>query len=249
MKHLLGTILAVGISTSFVLVLSLHLHRQRQPRPEPKLAWPTEAAWPLGTIEDLDPGIMSLFSALEPGADEQATTVQYDDAAPAATESKNVSAARPARYGGQRGAGLVRKMRTAANVTAPASRVSPPTAAPPCHDNGPWPCAEKGCPRSLVTCTDMSKQCSGTFSDVFEKPPPGLRHRPVSDECPRMCSKCIAANIAYLGVGGQSGLASESSRVARSLGGEVFAKASRATLRAGDPVAPERDSEARPRNP
>jgi hypothetical protein len=61
-----------------------------------------------------------------------------------------------------------------------------------CLDDGPWPCAEEGCPSEIVACTTLAElgMCSSTFSDIWDPPPPGMEGAGVGDRCPRACGAC-----------------------------------------------------------
>ena len=83
----------------------------------------------------------------------------------------------------------------AATAAAPnASNASNASAASgACADEGPWACAEKGCPGPQVHCADMASYCAeGRFGDVFLSPPAGLGRVRIRDKCARRCGTCTA---------------------------------------------------------
>ena len=61
-----------------------------------------------------------------------------------------------------------------------------------CSDQGPWPCAEKGCPGTEVSCTDLGEggACMVTFGYVFDFPPAGLDRTLIFMQCPETCGVC-----------------------------------------------------------
>ena len=63
-------------------------------------------------------------------------------------------------------------------------------AAQDCRDNGPWPCAEEGCPSASITCERLKKNCASAFTDVWNTPPAGMEDARVADQCPVTCGKC-----------------------------------------------------------
>ena len=242
--------LAIGVSHTNQLATTSHQHRG--PFLTRRLEWPTVAASRTvrGTIEEVDPGfilplfggggeeamahtkesrgIVELFAEVisrdvahgtaagQQAADQHAADQQQQQATVAgatALPRTNVTYRYEARTQERR-----------AKAGAAATRARPP----PCADDGPWPCAEKGCPGPQVHCADMVQHCAkGSFADVFLSPPDrGL----VRDKCPKLCGKCTDPVLPAEGCAGSNctlkatkGAGSANAgRVAQSVQGAVF---------------------------
>ena len=61
-----------------------------------------------------------------------------------------------------------------------------------CTENGPWPCAEDGCPSASIGCGMLAEEemCALRFGEVWDAPPAGLADVPVWRECGRACGRC-----------------------------------------------------------
>ena len=61
-----------------------------------------------------------------------------------------------------------------------------------CTENGPWPCAEDGCPSASIGCGMLAEDEMGALrvGEVWDAPPAGLADVPVWRECGRACGRC-----------------------------------------------------------
>jgi len=62
-----------------------------------------------------------------------------------------------------------------------------------CTDEGPWPCAEEGCPSDPLGCTELAQleQCEHEFGEVWATPPRAhLASEQIFTRCPRSCGIC-----------------------------------------------------------
>jgi hypothetical protein len=75
--------------------------------------------------------------------------------------------------------------------TAHAAAADPPG----CRDDGPWPCAEDGCPAAAVGCGMLTAACGARFDAIWRAPPDGLRGRRVHELCPVSCRACAMARL------------------------------------------------------
>lgn len=89
--------------------------------------------------------------------------------------------------------GELRDPATPAAAAASSNASNASAASGACEDEGPWACAEKGCPGPQVHCADMVSYCAeGRFGDVFLSPPAGLGRVRIRDKCARLCGTCTA---------------------------------------------------------
>ena len=80
-----------------------------------------------------------------------------------------------------------------------------------CADEGPWACAEDGCPEPQVSCALLAREdmCDLTFAEVWDNPPPGLHRERIFARCPKACRACrkLAAARAAAGADAHGGSA------------------------------------------
>ena len=57
-------------------------------------------------------------------------------------------------------------------------------------DGGPWPCEEKGCPNTSVSCALLAKEgaCAHPFASIWERSPLSIASLKVWEGCPASCS-------------------------------------------------------------
>ena len=65
-------------------------------------------------------------------------------------------------------------------------------AAATCIDHGPWACEEDNCPSPTLGCAELAnlQVCGHRFEEVWEKAPPGMEGKVISDMCARACGQC-----------------------------------------------------------
>ena len=59
-----------------------------------------------------------------------------------------------------------------------------------CADDGPWECAEDGCPSATVGCEILKAVCTYRFDVIFDTPPAELANATVLQRCRRTCKRC-----------------------------------------------------------
>mmetsp|Transcript_49260 Transcript_49260/g.159228 ORF Transcript_49260/g.159228 Transcript_49260/m.159228 type:complete len:867 (-) Transcript_49260:102-2702(-) len=166
---------------------------------------------PLPLIEDVDPGFGGAASADDQAAvleeslalsEEVAAVLASGDAANSRNQSDSTAAppdATKLRAHEAREEALAGKEKAeAASDAADSAGLEADAAAlhASCGDGGPFPCHERGCPRSSVTCKDLVLSCEKTFDKVFDKPPTrALAHFAVGEICPRTCRRCGSFNV------------------------------------------------------
>ena len=108
-----------------------------------------------------------------------------------------------------------------------------------CTDDGPWPCAEEGCPEPSMSCASLAALgvCGRSFSDIFEAAPPGTEAATVAETAAVVARALGFATVADAPVVGDEKAAETVVAVAGVVAAEGVAKWSKEVAKEVDVAA------------